>query len=76
MLLILLGSRLHLDGAPQFESQHPVLVGCTTYLAGVVVPHDGAGELRRRGYHIVSSGTNVVLFRNAAVEDVRKFNMN
>ncbi|KAL3834906.1 hypothetical protein ACJIZ3_009642 [Penstemon smallii] len=43
------------------------------YLSGFVMPHDGATEMRRRGYHMVAGATDVGLFRTAAVEDVRKF---
>ncbi|XP_063946647.1 uncharacterized protein LOC108210649 [Daucus carota subsp. sativus] len=44
-----------------------------TFLAGFAMPHDSPEELRKRGYHMVSGAVDVGLFRNAAVEDVRKF---
>ncbi|KAL0409215.1 UNVERIFIED_CONTAM: 4-hydroxy-2-oxovalerate aldolase [Sesamum radiatum] len=52
-----------------------VLKGGGAYLSGFVMPHDGAEELRRRGYHMVSGAADVGLFRTAAVEDVKKFKM-
>ncbi|XP_010538851.1 PREDICTED: uncharacterized protein LOC104813054 [Tarenaya hassleriana] len=45
------------------------------YLSGFAVPHDGAGDLRARGYHMVSGAVDVGLFRSAAMEDVRRFKM-
>ncbi|GAA0182768.1 aldolase [Lithospermum erythrorhizon] len=45
------------------------------FLAGFAMPHDGAENLRLRGYRMVSGAVDVGLFRNAAVEDVRKFKM-
>lgn len=44
-----------------------------TFLSGFAMPHDSPEELRKRGYHMVSGAVDVGLFRNAAVEDVRKF---
>ncbi|KAL0326714.1 UNVERIFIED_CONTAM: 4-hydroxy-2-oxovalerate aldolase [Sesamum angustifolium] len=52
-----------------------VLKGGGAYLSGFVMPHDGAEELRRRGYHMVAGAADVGLFRTAAVEDVKKFKM-
>ncbi|CAA0829323.1 Phosphoenolpyruvate carboxylase family protein [Striga hermonthica] len=43
------------------------------YLSGFVMPHDGARELTRRGYHMVAGAADVGLFRSAAVEDIRMF---
>ncbi|KZV45953.1 hypothetical protein F511_10643 [Dorcoceras hygrometricum] len=43
------------------------------YLSGFAMPHDGAEELQRRGYHMVAGAADVGLFRSAAVEDVKKF---
>ncbi|KAL8053321.1 hypothetical protein ABFX02_05G063200 [Erythranthe guttata] len=47
----------------------------SAYLSGFVMPHDGAEQLRRRGYHMVAGATDLGLFRSAAVEDVRRFKM-
>lgn len=44
-----------------------------TFLSGFAMPHDSPEELRKRGYHMVSGAVDIRLFRNAAVEDVRKF---
>lgn len=44
-----------------------------TFLSGFAMPHDSPEELRKRGYHMVSGAVDIGLFRNAAVEDVRKF---
>lgn len=57
------------------KAEKAVLKGTAANLAGMVAPHDGAEELRQRGYHMVSAGSDVALYRNAAVEDVRKFKM-
>ncbi|MBA0851751.1 hypothetical protein Goshw_025251 [Gossypium schwendimanii] len=43
------------------------------FLAGFAMPHDPPEALGKRGYHMVSGAVDVGLFRNAAVEDVRKF---
>lgn len=43
------------------------------YLAGFAMPHDTPADLARRGYHMVSGAVDVGLFRNAALEDVRRF---
>lgn len=43
------------------------------YLAGFAMPHDSSLDLKSRGYHMVSGTVDVGLFRNAAVEDVKKF---
>ncbi|XP_073141367.1 uncharacterized protein [Henckelia pumila] len=50
-----------------------VLKAGKSYLSGFVMPHDGAEELQRRGYHMVAGAADVGLFRSAAVEDVKKF---
>ncbi|PPS18072.1 hypothetical protein GOBAR_AA02516 [Gossypium barbadense] len=43
------------------------------FLAGFAMPHDPPEALGKRGYQMVSGAIDVGLFRNAAVEDVRKF---
>lgn len=43
------------------------------FLCGFAMPHDPPEELGRRGYQMVSGTVDVGLFRNAALEDVRKF---
>ncbi|XP_057737348.1 uncharacterized protein LOC130954608 [Arachis stenosperma] len=50
-------------------------VGVGTYLSGFAMPHDGPGDLKSRGYHMVSGAVDVGLFRSAAVEDVKKFRL-
>ncbi|KAI3453330.1 hypothetical protein Pfo_009993 [Paulownia fortunei] len=45
------------------------------YLAGFSMPNDGPDELRARGYHMVSGGVDIGLYRSAAVDDVKKFKM-
>ncbi|OIT04035.1 PREDICTED: uncharacterized protein LOC109224875 [Nicotiana attenuata] len=45
------------------------------YLSGFAMPHDGPEKLKSRGYHMVSGAVDIGLFRNAAVEDVKKFKM-
>ncbi|KAJ4956309.1 hypothetical protein NE237_013092 [Protea cynaroides] len=45
------------------------------YLAGVAMAHDRPDDMRARGYHMVSGAADVELFRNAAVEDVRRFRL-
>lgn len=45
------------------------------YLSGFAMPHDSPENLKSRGYHMVSGAIDIVLFRNAAVEDVKKFKM-
>lgn len=49
--------------------------GGGAYLSGFAMPHDSPQELKSRGYHMVSGAVDIVLFRNAAVEDVKKFKM-
>ncbi|KAK6146501.1 hypothetical protein DH2020_020370 [Rehmannia glutinosa] len=56
-------------------AEKAVLKRGEAYLSGFVMPHDGAEELRRRGYHMVAGAADLALFRSAAVEDVRKFKM-
>ncbi|KAK4423123.1 4-hydroxy-2-oxovalerate aldolase [Sesamum alatum] len=56
-------------------AEKAVLKGGGAYLSGFVMPHDGAEELRRRGYRMVAGAADVGLFRSAAVEDVKKFKM-
>ncbi|KAF3620744.1 putative ubiquitin-conjugating enzyme E2 5 [Capsicum annuum] len=43
------------------------------YLSGFAMPHDSPENLKSRGYHMVSGAVDVAMFRNAAVEDVKKF---
>ncbi|XP_022737095.1 uncharacterized protein LOC111289982 [Durio zibethinus] len=43
------------------------------FLAGFAMPHDPPEELGKRGYRMVSGAVDVGLFKNAALEDVRKF---
>ncbi|KAK8479622.1 hypothetical protein V6N13_030944 [Hibiscus sabdariffa] len=45
------------------------------FLGGFAMPHDPPEELGKRGYNMVSGAIDIGLFRNAAVEDVRKFKM-
>ncbi|KAK6146500.1 hypothetical protein DH2020_020369 [Rehmannia glutinosa] len=45
------------------------------YLAGFAMPNDGPDELRARGYHMVSGGVDIGLYRSAVVNDVKKFKM-
>lgn len=53
------------------ESKAPEEGGA--YLAGFAMPHDSGLDLKSRGYHMVSGAVDVGLFRNAAVEDVKRF---
>ncbi|MCD7462516.1 hypothetical protein HAX54_048694 [Datura stramonium] len=45
------------------------------YLSGFAMPHDSPENLKSRGYHMVSGAVDIGMFRNAAVEDVKKFKM-
>ncbi|KAE8732358.1 ATOPT7 [Hibiscus syriacus] len=47
--------------------------GGGAFLDGLAMPHDPPAEIGKRGYHMVSGAIDIGLFRNAAVEDVRKF---
>ncbi|KAE8724879.1 putative Phosphoenolpyruvate carboxylase family protein [Hibiscus syriacus] len=47
--------------------------GGGAFLGGFAMPHDPPEGLGKRGYHMVSGAVDIGLFRNAAVEDVRKF---
>ncbi|CAN0908913.1 2-keto-3-deoxy-L-rhamnonate aldolase [Linum grandiflorum] len=49
--------------------------GAGAYLSGFAMPFDGPVDLKARGYQMVSGAVDIGLFRNAAVEDVRKFRM-
>lgn len=49
--------------------------GGGAYLSGFAMPHDSPQELKARGYHMVSGAVDMLLFRSAAVEDVKKFKM-
>ncbi|KAF9616432.1 hypothetical protein IFM89_029686 [Coptis chinensis] len=50
--------------------------GGGAYLGGFAMPHDGAEQLRMRGYRMVSGAVDLGLFRSAVVEDVKRFKMN
>lgn len=56
-------------------AEKAVLKGGEAYLSGFAMPHDGAEQLRQRGYHMVAGAADLGLFRSAAVEDVRRFKM-
>eukprot|EP01018_Ginkgo_biloba_P012956 Gb_26202 [translate_table: standard] len=43
------------------------------YLGGFAMPDDSPADLWKRGYHMVSGALDIGLFRNAALEDVRKY---
>ncbi|KAJ3692734.1 hypothetical protein LUZ60_011829 [Juncus effusus] len=43
------------------------------YLGGIAMPHDPPEQLKRRGYHMVAGGADIGLFRQAAIEDVKRF---
>lgn len=43
------------------------------YLGGFAMPHDRPVDLKMRGYHMVAGAVDLGLFRQAAVEDVRRF---
>ncbi|XP_021757741.1 uncharacterized protein LOC110722758 [Chenopodium quinoa] len=43
------------------------------YLAGFAMPHDEPIELKKRGYHMVCGVVDILLYRDAAVNDVLKF---
>ncbi|GMJ15500.1 hypothetical protein like AT4G10750 [Hibiscus trionum] len=49
--------------------------GGGAFLGGFAMPNDPPEELGKRGYKMVSGAVDIGLFRNAAVEDVRKFKM-
>ena len=46
------------------------------YLAGFAMPFDGPDQFRKRGYQLIRGVTDVGLFKNACVEDVKKFKSN
>lgn len=46
------------------------------YLAGMAMPFDGPDQFRKRGYQLIRGVTDVGLFKNVCVEDVKKFNLN
>ena len=46
------------------------------YLAGFAMPFDGPDQFRKRGYQLIRGVTDVGLFKNACVEDVKKFRNN
>ncbi|KAK7407665.1 hypothetical protein VNO78_09663 [Psophocarpus tetragonolobus] len=43
------------------------------FLAGFATLYDAPGDMKSRGYHMVSGAVDVGLFRSAAVEDVLRF---
>ncbi|XP_010934495.1 uncharacterized protein [Elaeis guineensis] len=43
------------------------------YLGGFAMPHDRPENLKMRGYHMVAGAVDVGIFRQAAVEDVRRW---
>lgn len=43
------------------------------YLAGFVMANDGAADLQRRGYPMFSGGVDIGLYRDAVVDDLKKF---
>ncbi|CAI9775807.1 unnamed protein product [Fraxinus pennsylvanica] len=45
------------------------------YLAGFEEPNNGPDDLRARGYNMVFGGVDIGLYRNAALDDVKKFKM-
>ncbi|KAL2543780.1 Phosphoenolpyruvate carboxylase family protein [Forsythia ovata] len=45
------------------------------YLAGFAMQNDGPNELRARGYNMLSGGVDIGLYRNAALDDVKRFKM-
>ncbi|KAL2516669.1 Phosphoenolpyruvate carboxylase family protein [Abeliophyllum distichum] len=45
------------------------------YLAGFAMQNDGPDELRARGYNMLSSGVDIGLYRNVALDDVKRFKM-
>lgn len=57
-------------------AEKAVLESGEAYLVGFAMPHDAPSDLKRRGYHMVCGSVDVGLFRDATVEDVKKFKMN
>lgn len=49
--------------------------GGGAYLAGFAMPFDSPEQLKSRGYHMVSGNLDIKLFRDAALEDVKRFKM-
>lgn len=47
--------------------------GRSVYLGGFAMPKDPPEMLKQRGYHMVSGAVDVAMFRQAAVEDVKRF---
>ncbi|XP_019057756.1 PREDICTED: uncharacterized protein LOC104815209 [Tarenaya hassleriana] len=45
------------------------------YLAGMATAHDKAADLRSRGYHMVLGAADISLFKQAVVEDVKRFRL-
>lgn len=73
---VLVGARAREGEGDTARGVEDVVQRTRGVLPGVVAPYDAAVELRWRGCHMVSSRTDVALFRNAAVENVMKFKMN
>ncbi|XP_054823983.1 uncharacterized protein LOC129321982 [Prosopis cineraria] len=46
------------------------------YLAGMALPFDGPDQFKKRGYQLIRGATDVGLFKNVCVEDVKRFNLN
>lgn len=43
------------------------------FLAGMATPLDRASDLKKRGYHMVLSGSDIALFSKAAIQDIKAF---
>ncbi|CAA7037376.1 unnamed protein product [Microthlaspi erraticum] len=43
------------------------------FLAGLATPQDRAVDLKKRGYHMVISGSDIALFSKAAIQDIKTF---
>ncbi|KAG1359219.1 2-keto-3-deoxy-L-rhamnonate aldolase-like [Cocos nucifera] len=43
------------------------------YLGGFAMPHDRPEDMKMRGYHMVAGAVDLGIFRQAVVEDVRRF---
>lgn len=47
------------------------ILSARVYLGGFAMPDDPPQELHKRGYHMVAGTVDVVLFRNAALADIK-----
>ncbi|GKD39231.1 aldehyde-lyase domain-containing protein [Tanacetum coccineum] len=47
--------------------------GGGAYLGGFAMPFDTPEDMRPRGYHMISGAVDIAMFRNACVEDVKRF---